>query len=274
MDELPFDKKFAIFLAIGLFVTVLIATKNIKASFVATSFVLFLFFANDQRVQHKKKTKYTFLAEENFFSNSLLLLISAVIRCDGKKEDSEFRFIEQALLEHYDAKRVIKMMNYIKSHLDDGPINYRSVCVIIRQQFPLSSKIQLMHLLIGVCAADGLMTKTESALLQDIAIQIRLPKATFDSIHKMFHFRYEGQEQKQKQKTYSSKLRLSEAYAILEITESASVEEIKKAYRKMALKHHPDRVIHLGAEYQKSAKEKFQIIADAYEYIKSKKGFS
>jgi DnaJ like chaperone protein len=42
----------------------------------------------------------------------------------------------------------------------------------------------------------------------------------------------------------------------------------------MALKHHPDRLIHLGKEYQKSAKEKFQIISDAYEYIKDRKGFS
>ena len=88
----------------------------------------------------------------------------------------------------------------------------------------------------------------------------------------MFRFRHEGAQQKKS--SYSSKYRLQQAFKILELKETATVEQIKKAYRKLALKHHPDRVIHLGPEYQESAKEKFQIIADAYEYIKTKKGFS
>lgn len=253
----------------------LFAVTRIFAQAVFTSIVFAIILtANKKRIYQRKKTKYAFLAEENYFSNTLLLLVATIIQADDKREDSEFKYIESALLEHFQPKRVVKMVNYIKAHAEDTPINYRKICKSIRFEFPLSSKIQLMHLLIGIAAADGLVTKTEQALLQDIAIQIRLPKATFDSLFKMFHFRYEGEEKRQQRKIYSYKLRLSEAYGILEISEDASVEEIKKAYRKMALKHHPDRVIHLGSDYQKSAKEKFQIISDAYEFIKKKKGFS
>jgi DnaJ like chaperone protein len=62
------------------------------------------------------------------------------------------------------------------------------------------------------------------------------------------------------------------AYKILEITPDASDEELKKAYRKMAIKYHPDKVSHLGEDVQKAAKEKFQQLNAAYEAIKKERG--
>jgi DnaJ like chaperone protein len=61
-------------------------------------------------------------------------------------------------------------------------------------------------------------------------------------------------------------------YKILEIHNSASDEELKKAYKKMAVKFHPDKVSHLGEEYQQDAKEKFQKVQQAYESIKKQRG--
>ena len=63
------------------------------------------------------------------------------------------------------------------------------------------------------------------------------------------------------------------AYKILEIDKSATNDEVKRAYRKMVKKYHPDKLINLGDEHLKGAKEKFQSIQDAYEKIKSEKGF-
>jgi DnaJ like chaperone protein len=61
------------------------------------------------------------------------------------------------------------------------------------------------------------------------------------------------------------------AYKILEIYPDASDQEVKAAYRKMAVKYHPDKVAHLGGKIQKVAKEKFQQLNNAYGEIKKER---
>ena len=63
------------------------------------------------------------------------------------------------------------------------------------------------------------------------------------------------------------------AYKILEIEPNATPTEIKKAYRKMAKKYHPDKVLHLGKEHQKGAEEKFRKVQEAYEHLQKEKQF-
>jgi len=58
----------------------------------------------------------------------------------------------------------------------------------------------------------------------------------------------------------------------LEIEESVTDDEVKKAYRKMAMKYHPDKLQHLGPEFQKDAQDKFRKVAEAYEEIKKQRG--
>jgi DnaJ like chaperone protein len=61
------------------------------------------------------------------------------------------------------------------------------------------------------------------------------------------------------------------SYKILEIEPSSTNDEVKKAYRKMAMKYHPDKVIHLGEDFRKTAEEKFKKVNDAYEKIKKER---
>jgi DnaJ like chaperone protein len=84
---------------------------------------------------------------------------------------------------------------------------------------------------------------------------LKLSTADFESIKAMFIDQVGG------------------AYKILEIDKSASNQKIKKAYRDLAKKHHPDKVQHLGAAYVKAAQEKFQKIQKAYQRIKTERGF-
>jgi len=67
---------------------------------------------------------------------------------------------------------------------------------------------------------------------------------------------------------------LESAYKVLEISPSATDEEVKKAYKKMAVKYHPDKVSHLGEDVQKSATEKFKKINEAYERIKKQRNLN
>jgi uncharacterized membrane protein YkvA (DUF1232 family) len=61
-------------------------------------------------------------------------------------------------------------------------------------------------------------------------------------------------------------------YQILGVPRNASQQEIKSAFRKQAQRYHPDRVSHLGEEFQQLAKEKFQEIQKAYEILSNGAG--
>jgi DnaJ like chaperone protein len=117
-------------------------------------------------------------------------------------------------------------------------------------------RLQLIHYLFGIARADGHVDSNEVNTVQTIANYLNVSSKDFDSIKAMFY------------KDVNS------AYQILEITSSANEDEIKKAYRKMAIKYHPDKVSALGEEFQKAAKEKFQKVQEAYETIKKEKGIN
>jgi DnaJ like chaperone protein len=116
-------------------------------------------------------------------------------------------------------------------------------------------RLQLIHYLFGIAKADGEVSLSEINVIQSIADKLGIPRVDFDSVKNMFY-----------RDTNSD-------YRILGIEPTASDDEIKKAYRQMAIKFHPDKVAQMGEEFQKGAKEKFQQIQDAYEAIKKQRGF-
>ena len=59
-------------------------------------------------------------------------------------------------------------------------------------------------------------------------------------------------------------------YTILNVPRGASQEEIKKAYRELANKYHPDKVIHLGDEFRELAEKRFKEIEEAYRKLMPK----
>jgi len=62
---------------------------------------------------------------------------------------------------------------------------------------------------------------------------------------------------------------LWDPYKILEIEREASQEEIKRAYRQLAGKYHPDKVEHLGDEFKVLAEKKFKEVQQAYQELRS-----
>jgi DnaJ like chaperone protein len=118
-----------------------------------------------------------------------------------------------------------------------------------------SSRLQLVHFLFGIAKADGMVTEVEVTQIYTICGYLGISSRDYESIKAMF---YDSSDN---------------AYKILEITKSATVDEIKKAYRKMAKKYHPDKVIHLGKEHQQGAEEKFRQVQKAYEQLQKERGF-
>ena len=64
---------------------------------------------------------------------------------------------------------------------------------------------------------------------------------------------------------------IAEHFKTLGLTPGASAEEVKKAYRELARKYHPDMVSGMSDEFKKMAEEKFKSIQSAYEVLRKHK---
>lgn len=188
------------------------------------------------------------------FEVSLLILASVVIKADGVQDERELNFVRQQFASMYGKQRANHAFQLFKS-ISKQNISTRQVCNQIRQMMDHASRLQLLHFLFGIAKADGRVTEDEVRQIYTISGYLRISNKDYESIKAMFYNNKEN------------------AYKILEIDKSATVDEIKKAYRKMAKKYHPDRLAHLGKEHQKGAEEKFRQVQEAYETLQNERGF-
>jgi DnaJ like chaperone protein len=180
------------------------------------------------------------------FGMSLLVLIAAVMKADGKVVKSELDYVKQFFVRQfgeYSAKQaLIVLRDMLKQNIPVG-----DVCSQIRVNMDYSSRLQLLHLLFNLSVVDSSVSKPELDVIQHIGNSLGISSTDFMSIRNMFVPETDS------------------AYKILEIEPSSTNEEIRKAYRKMAVKYHPDKVAHLGEEYRKTADEKFRMVNEAYD---------
>jgi DnaJ like chaperone protein len=184
---------------------------------------------------------------------SLLVLVSAVMKADGKVLKSELDYTKQFFVRsfgHAAAGEAIKILR----DLLNQTIPVTEVCQQIRKNMDPSSRLQLVHFLFGIANADGHVHDAEHQLIKHIARTMGINQKDYESIEAMFVANTDA------------------AYKILEIEPTASDDELKKAYRKMAIKYHPDKVHYLGEDVQKAAHEKFQKVNEAWEIIKKQRG--
>lgn len=191
--------------------------------------------------------------QRNSFLMSLLVLSAAVIKADGRTTPQEMVTFRNFFARNFGAHAASEAEEVVKELLQKD-INLYEVCGQIRSSMDYSQRLQLFHYLVSLAACDGLHQR-EVDVLEVIATYVGLSKAEVDSILAQF-----------KPKSNDSN------YRILEIRPDATNEEIKKAYRKMAIKYHPDKVATLGEDVQKAAEEKFKVISEAYEAICRERG--
>ena len=196
---------------------------------------------------------YSTSEQRNSFMLSLLVLSSAVIRADNRFLQSEFDYVRAFIRRNFGSgaeEEAIRILN----DLNHKEINIYSVGGQIQQNMNYSQRLQLYHYLADLANADGEFCEAERSVLQAIASALGITSTDAESILAMFS------------KACNS------AYTVLEIQPSATDDEVKKAYRRLAMKYHPDKVSQLGSDVQEAAKAKFQAIQAAYEQIKRERG--
>lgn len=190
--------------------------------------------------------------QQDYFM-SLLVLSAAVMKADGKQLKAELTFIKTFFVGNFGEERTKQALPTLKKLLET-PIAVRQVCLQITQYVSHPGRLQLMHYLYGIAASDGTIDAQEEMLINQIGSYFNIHAADLASIKAMFV------------KTGNW------AYEVLEIDEKASDEDVKKAYRRMATRFHPDKVNTLGQDAVDAAQKKFQKVQEAYDEIKKRRG--
>jgi DnaJ like chaperone protein len=188
------------------------------------------------------------------FSLALLVLSAAVMKADDRVLKSELDFVKAFLKNNFGPNQADQLTLMLRDVLKQE-IRVKEVSEQIRHHMDLSKRLLLIQYLYGIAKADGEIHSSEIHQIHQIAGWLRIPAGDLKSIEEMFS------------------AGTSNPFKVLEITKDATDSEVKKAYRKLAVKYHPDKVLDLGESHRKQARERFDAIQNAYEQIKRERGF-
>jgi DnaJ like chaperone protein len=189
------------------------------------------------------------------FGSALLILCAGLMKADSEVRKSELDFVKDFFIRQFGVEYTRERMLLFREILKQD-YSAKEVCFQVKHNLDYASRLQLLHLLFGLARADGAIHASETSFIEQVSGWLDIKMPDFISIRAMFV----------KDK--------NAAYKILEIDVTATDEELKKAYRRMAVKYHPDKVHHLGPDFRKDAEEKFKKINEAYELIKKERGIN
>jgi len=191
--------------------------------------------------------------EKRDFNVTLLVLTAAVMKADGNVRKSELDYVKRFFLQNFGQERAESYIKMLREILQKD-YNLREVSQQVGHYMEYSSRLQLLHYMFGIANADGIISQEELNVINLISDYMGINNSDFASVKAMFIRETDS------------------AYKILGVDSNASDEEVKKAYREMAKKNHPDLVSNLGDEVRQAAEKKFQEINAAYETIKKQRG--
>lgn len=208
-----------------------------------------------------------FEEDRNSFLFSMLVLSSYIIKADGKIMHSEMNCVRNFLRNNFGEQAVRQgediLLKLFEMQKQQGTTTFketiRKSCVEISFHMNIGQRLQLLDYLIIIAKVDGTVSPEEVYALKEVAAYLGLSAQDVDSMLNM-------------EASSNQQIGLDEAYKILGISPNATNDEVKAAYRKMALKHHPDRVSTLGDDVREAAEKKFQEINNAKERIYKARG--
>ena len=183
------------------------------------------------------------------FLSVILILFASVMKADGIQKKSELEYIKRFLVNQFGVNQAKQLLQIFKKILEQD-YSLNEVCSQIKTQMDKPSRLQLIHVLFGLSQSDGDVHPEEIRVIHNISNLLGISSSEYQSIESMF------------------KEDLDSAYKVLGVDPNATDLEIKKAYRRMANKFHPDKIAHLGDEYKEIAQDKFKSVSDAYHKIK------
>lgn len=207
---------------------------------------------DDSQAGSYRRTAYSASEQRNSFLVSLLVLSAAVIKADGKTLQAELDYVKDFVRKNFGDDAVPEAMRMLQEFCRQD-VNIYQVGPQIARYMNYSQRLQLFHYLTQIALADGEFHKSEKGVLEAIGATIGLSQTDIHSVISMFY------------------KETSSAYTVLGISVTATDEEVRVAYRRMAMKNHPDKVATLGPEVQKAAAEKFRQVQEAYEEIKKER---
>jgi len=239
-------------------VFVYLTTKRIGLAIMAFLVASFFESNSGRRKRSGGQDPFEFYRQRASASNvptMLMALSAAVMKADGKVLKAELDYVKAFFSQQFGNQFTTQHLKVLKQFLDAKQIPLDKICNDIRTRMPGEVRVQLVHYMFGIAKADGDVAESEMRVIQNIAQKLGVSQTDFESLKNMFY------------------RDVNSDYKILGVDASASDDAVKKAYRKMAIAHHPDKVASMGEEYQKGAQEKFMKIQEAYDNIKKKRGF-
>lgn len=213
-------------------------------------------FAEDDDILNRRRQSQA-QGDRNGFLFSLMVLSAHIIQADGKIMHSEMEMVRQFLRVNFGENAVsqgnnilLRLFDYRKQHGEQSwSQQIGEACRQIRMAMPEEHRLQLVAFLAQISKADGKVDESEIRELRNVAYNLGLNASVVDQMLSLGG------------KT------LDDAYKVLGLTKDATDDEVRKAYRKLALKYHPDRVATLGDDVKEAAQKKFQELNDAKERI-------
>lgn len=217
--------------------------------------------------QNSSSNEHSNEEQRNSFLFSMLVLSSYIIKADNKIMHSEMEFVRQFLHQNFGEQAVNQgqeiLLKLFEIQKKQGIQVFRNTihqsCAEIKHNMNVSQRLQLLNYLVIIAKVDGYVSPEEIKALKEIARHLGLTSKDVDSMLNM-------------ENGARANSNIEDAYKVLGLSSTATDDEVKVAYRKMALKHHPDRVATLGEDIRKAAEKKFQDINDAKERIFKARG--
>lgn len=202
--------------------------------------------------------------QRNSFMFSLLVLSAYIIRSDGKVMHSEMEFVRSFLRQNFGTAAAQQgndiLLKLFEHQKQVGETQFRSMiydsCRQISANMSHEQRLQLLNYLCLIAKADNVVSPEEVTALKEVAHHMELSDRYVES---MLHLQ-------------EATTNLDAAYKVLGVDKGASDAELKKAYRRLALENHPDRVATLGEDVRKAAEKKFQEINAAKDLIWKARG--